>query len=93
MKNRLKKTLIWGIVGAIFYFLLSYHIIFIGSSLRLLKKSHLTLEYTIFSTQGKTNESIVGVEDMRKDGIGQLLVDMGKLSEDQLDLLLQKYEE
>ena len=93
MKNRLKKTLIWGIVGAIFYFLLSYHIVFIASSIRLLKKSHLTLEYTIFSTQGKTNESILGVEDLRKDGIGQLLVDMGKLSEDQLDLLLQKYEE
>ena len=93
MKSKLKKGLVWGIVGAVFYFLLSYHIVFIGSSIRLLKKSHLTLEYTIFSTQGKTNESILGVEEMREDGIGELLVDMGKLSEDELNRLLQKYEE
>jgi len=93
MKSKLKKTVVWGVLGAIFYFLLSYHIIFIGSSVRLLEKSHLTLEYTLFSTQGKTNESILGVEDLREDGIGRLLVDMGKLSEDELDLLLQKYEE
>ena len=93
MKSKLKKGLFWGIVGAVFYFLLSYHIVFIGSSIRLLKKSQLTLEYTIFSTQGKTNESILGVEEMREDGIGELLVDMGKLSEDELNRLLQKYEE
>jgi hypothetical protein len=93
MKSKLKKALVWGILGAVFYFLLSYHIVFIGSSIRLLKKSHLTLEYTIFSTQGKTNESILGVEDLRKDGIGHLLVDMGKLSEDELDRLLERYEE
>ena len=93
MKSKLKKGLVWGIVGAVFYFLLSYHIVFIGSSIRLLKKSQLTLEYTIFSTQGKTNESILGVEEMREDGIGELLVDMGKLSEDELNRLLQKYEE
>ena len=93
MKNKLKRAVIWGIVGAIFYFLLSYHILFIGSSVKLLKKSHLTLEYTIFSTQGKTNESILGVDDLRKDGIGQLLVDMGKISQDELDLLLERFEE
>jgi len=93
MKSKIKKGLIWGVLGAVFYFLLSYHIVFIGSNIRLLKKSHLTLEYTIFSTQGKSNESILGVGDLRKDGIGQLLIDTGKLSEEELDLLLEKYEE
>lgn len=93
MKNKLKKAVVWGIVGAVFYFLLSYHIIFIGSNIRLLRKSHLTLEYTIFSTQGKTNDSILATEDLRRDGIGELLVDMEMLSQDELDFLLEKYRE
>jgi hypothetical protein len=93
MNSRLKKVLVWGIVGALFYFLLSHHIIFIGSNVKLLPKSHLTLEYTIFSTQGKTNESILGIDDLREDGIGELLVEMGKMSQEQLDLFLERYEE
>jgi hypothetical protein len=93
MKSKLKQWAVWGIVGAVFYFILNHHIVFVGSDVRLLKKSHLTLECTLFSTQGKTNESILSVEDMRKDGIGKLLVEMGKISQDELDLLLEKYEE
>jgi hypothetical protein len=93
MNSKVKKTLVWGVVGAVFYFLLSFHIIFVGSKVKLLKKSSLTLEYTIFSTQGKSNESILRVDDLRRDGIGELLVSMGRLSEEELDLLLQKLEE
>ena len=91
MKSRLKKTIIWGIIGGVFYFFLSHHIIFIGSKVKLLKKSNLTLEYTIFSTQGKSNQSIIGVDQLREDGIGELLVDMGRMSEEELDRLLDKY--
>jgi hypothetical protein len=93
MKNKLKKGLVWVILGAVFYFFLSYHIVFIGSNIKLLKKSHLTLEYTIFSTQGKTNDSILRVDDLRRDGIGQLLVDEGKISQEELDMILDRYEE
>ena len=93
MKNKLKKGLVWVILGAVFYFFLSYHIVFIGSNIKLLKKSHLTLEYTIFSTQGKTNDSILRVDDLRRDGIGQLLVDEGKMSQEELDMILDRYEE
>lgn len=93
MNRRLKKLLVWGTLGAVFYFLLTHHIIFVGSDIRLLKKSNLTLEYTIFSTQGKTNESILRVDDLRRDGIGQLLVDMGKISQDELELLLERIQE
>jgi hypothetical protein len=93
MKSKLKKGLAWGILGAVFYFLLSYHIVFIGSNIKLLKKSRLTLEYTLFSTQGKTNESILRVDDLRRDGIGQLLVDEGKMSQKELDRFLERYED
>lgn len=91
MQNRLKKLFIWSLFGVLFYFLLSHHIIFIGSNVKLLRKSNLTLEYTIFSTQGKTNESIMSVDPLRKTGIGELLVEMGKMSEEELDRLLEKY--
>jgi hypothetical protein len=73
------------------YFILSTHFIFIGSNLRILKKSHLTLEYTIFSTQGKSIESIMNVDDLREDGIGELLVEAGKITEEQLQAILEKY--
>lgn len=91
MKGKLKKAIVWGIVGALFYFLLNHHIIFIGSKVRLLKKSNLTLEYTIFSTQGKSNESIMSIDQLREDGIGEILVEMGRMSQGELDRLLEKY--
>jgi hypothetical protein len=91
MQKGLKKLVIWVVILACGYFILSHHFIFIGSDLRLLKKSKLTLEYTIFSTQGKSIESIMNVDDMRKDGIGDLLVEAGKITQDQLDAILEKY--
>ena len=91
MQKGLKKLVIWAVVLACGYFVLSQHFIFIGSDLRLLKKSHLTLEYTIFSTQGKSIESIMNVDDLRKDGIGNLLVEKGKITVDQLEAILEKY--
>jgi len=91
MQKGLKKLVIWVVILACGYFILSYHFIFIGSDLRLLKKSKLTLEYTIFSTQGKSIESIMNVDDMRKDGIGDLLVEAGKITQDQLDAILEMY--
>ncbi len=91
MQKGLKKLVIWAVIVACGYFILSYHFIFIGSDLRLLKKSKLTLEYTVFSTQGKSIESIMNVDDMRKDGIGDLLVEAGKITQDQLDAILEMY--
>ena len=91
MQKGLKKLVIWVVILACGYFILSYHFIFIGSDLRLLKKSKLTLECTVFSTQGKSIESIMNVDDMRKDGIGDLLIEAGKITQDQLDAILEKY--
>jgi hypothetical protein len=91
MQRGLKKLVIWAVILVCGYFVLSTHFIFIGSDLRLLKKSHLTLEYTIFSTQGKSIESIMDVDDLRNDGIGRLLVEKGKITDEQLDAILEKY--
>lgn len=88
-----KKLLIWVIAGAIVYFFLGYHVIFIENTVRVLKKSSLTLNYTLFSTKGKTNESILSIDELREDGIGDLLVEEGRLSEEELERILNKIEE
>ena len=91
MQRTLKKLAIWAVLLACGYFVLSTHFIFIGKQLRLLKKSRLTLEYTIFSTQGKSIESILDVDDLRNDGIGRLLVEERKITEQRLREILDKY--
>jgi hypothetical protein len=91
MQRTLKKLIIWAVILVCGYFILSNHFIFIGGSLEMLKKSRLTLEYTIFSTQGKSVESIMNVDALREDGIGKLLVEKGMATEDQLAAILEKY--
>jgi hypothetical protein len=93
MNALIKKILIFGILGGILYFFLSFHLIMINNTIKLLRKSSLTLEYTFFNAKGKTNATILSNDDLREDGIGELLVEMGKMSEDQYTRLMMKYEE
>ncbi len=92
MNSLIKKIFIFGILGGTLYFFLSFHLIFINSTIKLLRKSSLTLEYTIFNAKGKTNATILSNDDLREDGIGEILVEMGKMSEDQYTRLMRKYE-
>lgn len=87
-----KKWVVWAILGAALYFILSYHFIFIDDSLNLLKKSNLTLNYTFFSTKSKSNESILAIDELREDGIGDLLVETGRMSEEDRQRLIAKFE-
>jgi len=92
MAMSFKKKLIFLIIGgAILYFLLSYHIILTGrgiGNIRLLKKSTYTLEYTIFSTRGKSNKKILSIDALREDGIGELLKKEGLMSDEEEALIL-----
>ena len=89
----LKKIVIFGIFGGTLFFFLSYHIILIESSVKLLKKSTLTLNYTFFNAKGKTAMNILSVDALRDDGIGDILVEEGRLSEEKLELLMEKFKE
>ena len=81
-----KKILFWASLAAAMYALLAFHYIhFGGANIKVLKKSELTLKYTFFSTQGKTVEKILSVDELREDGIGELLVDIGWVSEKNLE--------
>ena len=86
---RVKKLLLLVVLGAIFCFLLSYHVILTNRHTRLLKKSTLTLEYTFFSTKGKSNKTILAIDALREDGIGDLLKKEGLMSEEEEALILQ----
>jgi hypothetical protein len=81
----LKKLLTLGIICLIGYFLLGYHYIVIDKSVKMLKKSQLTLKYTIFSTKGKPVEKALEVPELWNDGIGDLLVKSGKMTQEELD--------
>jgi hypothetical protein len=50
----------------------------------MLKKSELTLKYTFFSTKGKSIDSILTVRELWDDGIGDLLLEEGKITEEEL---------
>ena len=87
-----KKLLFWAVLGGIIYFFLSFHIIYIEKSLRLLKKSELTLEYTFYSAELRTNRTVLSVDMLREDGIGDLLVEMGRISEEEMESLVDQIE-
>ena len=89
-----KKVLLWGSLATVFYIALSYHFIFFEwSNIRILKKSELTLKYTFFSAHGKSNKVILAIDPLREDGIADLLMEVGRLSEEQKAAIMALYEE
>ena len=88
-----KKIIIFGIVVGIGYVLMSYHFILFGTTVKMLKKSNPTLKYTIFNTKGKDPSKILKIEELYNDGIGELLVEMGVISEERLELYKDKLEQ
>jgi hypothetical protein len=71
---------------------LSYHIIYVEKRLKLLRKSELTLEYTFYSADLKTDESVLSIDALREDGIGDLLVEMGRITEEEMLSLVEEIE-
>ena len=88
----IKRYLIWVVLAGILFFLLSYHIILINSSVILLKKSSLSLNYTFFNAKGKEPYKILSIDILRDDGIGDILVERGKISEEKLERLTEKFD-
>lgn len=89
----LKKIIVFAIIAGVLYMILGYHYIIIDKSISMLKKSELTLKYTFFSTKGKTDDAVLKVPELWEDGIGELLVEKGKISQEKLDLYKEKMEE
>ena len=80
-----KKLLTIAIICAIGYFILGYHYIIIGKSVKMLKKSELTLKYTFYSTKGKETKNILSIPELWDDGIGELLLEENIITEAELE--------
>jgi hypothetical protein len=90
MKQRLKQYGLIAVAAALIWFVLDNHFVFSGKSVRLLKKETLDLHYTFISLDNKRPESLMRNDRLREAGIGDLMVDLGILSEDQKSELESK---
>jgi hypothetical protein len=97
MWSRIKVYLLIAVAAGAVYFLLSHHIIFYGQeasviqNIYLLKKSKLNLHYTFFSLHQKKPEAVMKIKQLREDGIGDLLVELRLLTEQEKSRLESQY--
>ena len=83
MNIRIKRYIFSGVLLFIGYFLASQHIVINDRDFRLLEKSELTYEYTFYNLTDKDPEDVLQIDALREDGIGEILVEFGLLSEEE----------
>ena len=91
MKQRLKQYAIIAAAGFVLWSILDNHFIIEGHHIYLLRKSELNLHDTFVSLNNKRPETILQNERLREAGIGDLLVEIGMLTEDEKSRLESKY--
>jgi hypothetical protein len=92
MKQKIKKYLLIGLAVTVFYFILSNHYIIDGRNVYLLKKTSLHLHETFVSISNERPETILKNDVLRDAGIGDLFVDLEKMTEEEKNLLVSKYD-
>lgn len=75
------------------YFVVAHHFIIDvdNKDIYLLQKSELTLSYTFYNIKDRKIESIMKIDDLRRDGIGDLLVELGMMTEAEKNRLEAKF--
>ena len=91
MRQRIKQYILIALAAAAMYFLLDNHFIFQGRHVYLLKKATLNLHDTFVSLDHKKPEYFFRNDRLVEAGIGDLLVDLGLITEDQKYALESKY--
>ncbi len=92
MREKIKKYLLYGILAAALYFLLAYHFIYCGgATIRMIKKAEPNLHYTFYSIENKRPETIMAVDALRENGIGDILVELDLLTEEEKEELEWEY--
>lgn len=87
MWKNFNRTILILLIMAAGYFLLRFHVVYFGDGLKLIKKARLTSEYTFVNAKGVTPESILKIDTLREAGIGDTLVEMGKLNKETKEVL------
>ena len=91
MNSRIKQYILIAVAAAAAYFIMSNHFIFYGTQVHLLKKPTLHLHYTFFSIKEKRPSSIMKIDYLREAGIGDLLVELGMIDNEQKAKLESEY--
>ena len=91
MGQRLKQYLLIAAAAALLWFVLDNHFIIHGHRVHLLKKASLNLHDTFISLENKRPETILQNDRLREAGLGDLLVELGLLTEDERSQLENKY--
>jgi hypothetical protein len=95
MLSRLKNYVLIAAVLAFFYYLLGHHFVFFGTKdFETLNKVRLTFKDTFTSVQNQTPEQVLlnaGAE-LRRAGLGELMVRRGLLTDEKLDAVMRKIE-
>ena len=91
MRTRIRNYILIALAIAAGYFIMNNHIIFEGKQVYLLEKTSLHLHYTFYSINGKRPGTIMKVDELREAGIGDLLVELGKMTSEQKYKLESKY--
>jgi hypothetical protein len=81
MRQRLKQYLLIALAAAALYFVLDNHFILKQKQVFMLQKTTLNLHDTFVSLDNKRPETIMENDDLRDAGIGDLLVELGMLTE------------
>lgn len=92
MVTQLKKLIVFGVLGYVLYFALSNHFIyFSGRDYAILPKAKMTLSNTFFTAGDEKRVKQQGLvnmlrenPDLRRAGLGRLLVEKGLVTEDEL---------
>jgi len=91
MKERLKQYILIAGAAALLWFVLDNHFIIEGHRVHLLKKSTLNLHDTFVSLDNKRPEFIMRNKRLRDDGVGDLLVELKIITEDEKSQLENKF--
>jgi hypothetical protein len=92
MLQRLKHYALIAAAGFLLWGIMANHFIFEGHHIHLLRKTKLDLHETFVSLHNKKPAALLKNDRLREAGIGDLLVDLGMLTEDEKYSLESKYQ-